>query len=227
LNNRNSTAESQNEGSQSRLFRIVIGAIVLYVILDIIAQLLPPHYNPISQPESDLAVGEYGFIMTFNFLNRGLLSLLFIFAFLRKMDRAGIPRAKFRTGTYLLGIWALGALLLAIFPTDVPPTPVSWHGAIHLVVAIVAFIGGAFGTLAISSNLKHFKVFKDLTQLAWPVSVIAVISWVVEFALPFVAPHLNARIGGLTERIFLGAVLLWIGLVSGYLARKKSIKPQN
>jgi hypothetical protein len=202
----------------AKLFWIVILGIVLYAILDVIAQALPPHYSPISQAESDLAVGKFGFIMTVNFLNRGVLSLLFIFAFLRTLDVKGVARLPFRTGAYLLGVWAVGAILLAIFPTDVPATPVSWHGAIHLVVAIIAFIGGAFGTLAISLKLGQNRLFEGLKRIALPLSIIVIIFWAIEFGLPFVLPHLNAHIGGLTERLFLGSVLFWIGVVSAYLA---------
>ena len=139
--------EKNEKADSAKLFWAVIVGIVLYVILDVVAQLLPPHYSPISQAESDLAVGKCGLIMTINFLNRGVLSLLFIYAFLRTLDLAAVSSSRFRAGTYLLSAWAVGAILLAIFPTDVPATPVSWHGGIHLVVAIIAFIGGAFGTL--------------------------------------------------------------------------------
>ena len=195
----------------TKLFWIVILGIVLYIILDAVAQVMPPHYNPISQAESDLAVGSFGYIMTVNFLNRGVLSLLFVFAFLRTVDYIEIPRSNFKAGTILLGIWGLGALLLAVFPTDVPAAPVSWHGAIHLVVAIVAFIGGAFGTLLISRDLLQSSALNGLKRIAYPLSVVVMICWVVEFALPFVLPHLNMQIGGLTERVFLGSVLFWIG----------------
>jgi len=206
------------KSSSAKLFWIVILGIILYVVLDVIAQLLPPHYSPISQTESDLAVGKFGLIMTINFINRGLLSLLFIFAFLRTVDDAGVARSKFQAGTYLLGAWAVGALLLAIFPTDVPATPVSWHGAIHLVVAIIAFIGGAFGALAISQKIGQNREFEGLKRIALSLAAIVVLLWVVEFALPFIFPHINARVGGLTERLFLGSTLLWIGVVSAYLA---------
>lgn len=202
----------------ARLFWVVILELVLYVALDVVAQLLPPHYSPISQAESDLAVGKFGFIMTINFLNRGVLSLLFIFAFLQTLDLFGVARSRFRTGAYLLGAWAVGAILLAIFPTDVPSTPVSWHGAIHLVVAIIAFIGGAFGTLAISLKLRETQAFNGLKRIAIPLSVIVLVLWIIEFGLPFAFPHLNGRIGGLTERLFLGSVLLWIGVISSYFA---------
>jgi hypothetical membrane protein len=209
--------EKNEKADSAKLFWAVIVGVVLYVILDIVAQLLPPHYSPISQAESDLAVGKYGLIMTINFLNRGVLSLLFIYAFLRTLDLAGVLRSRFRADTYLLGVWAFGAILLAIFPTDVPATPISWHGAIHLVVAIIAFIGGAFGTLAISQQLGQ-REFSGLKRMALPISVIVVILWVIEFATPFAAPHLNSRIGGLTERLFLGSVLFWIATVSAYFA---------
>ena len=210
--------KSTKKSDTAGLFWAVIIGVALYVVLDVVAQLLPPHYSPVSQAESDLAVGKYGFVMTINFLNRGVLSLLFIYAFLRTLDLAGVARSQFRAGTYLLGAWAVGAVLLAIFPTDVPATPVSWHGAIHLVLAIVAFIGGAFGTLAISQRLNQNTQFSVLRRLALPISVVVVVLWIIEFGLPFFAPHLNGRIGGLTERLFLGSVLLWIGAASAYLA---------
>jgi hypothetical protein len=217
-----SIMDKAGKSGYSRLFWVVILELVLYVALDVVAQLLLPHYSPISQAESDLAVGKFGFIMTINFLNRGVLSLLFIFAFLQILDSVGVARSRFRTGTYLLGAWAVGAILLAIFPTDVPATPVSWHGAIHLVVAVIAFIGGAFGTLAVSQRLG--REFGGLKRITLPLSVIVVLFWVVELGLPFVAPHLNGRIDGLTERLFLGSVLLWIGVLSAYFATNASTK---
>jgi len=89
---------------------------------------------------------------------------------------------------------------------------------VHLVVAIIAFIGGAFGTFAISLRLTGNQELERLKRVALPLSVVVIILWVIEFATPFVAHHLNGQIGGLTERLFLGSVLLWIGGVSAYLA---------
>ena len=97
---------------------VVIAGIALYVILDVILQALPPHYNPISQAESDLGVGPYGWVMSINFAVRGLLL-----------------------------VWALGDFLLAVFPTDVPPHRSTLHGAVHLVVAALIFLAVALGEL--------------------------------------------------------------------------------
>ncbi|HEY7356765.1 MAG TPA: DUF998 domain-containing protein, partial [Ktedonobacterales bacterium] len=62
------SAPSQSAKQGAALALLTIVGIALYVVLDVIAQLLPPHYNPISQAESDLAVGPYGWIMAINFV---------------------------------------------------------------------------------------------------------------------------------------------------------------
>lgn len=210
--------------SQSTAFRfywIAIVGVILYVVLDAVAQSLPPHYSPIRDAESDLAVGPYGYIMAINFLIRGILSLAFIFAFVKTIDLTGARRASFRTGYILMGVWAVGAILLAFFPTDVPATPMSWHGAIHFVVAIIAFIGGAFGAFALSRNFNGNPVLNGAKKIATPLTFLVLLFWVIEFFTPFVAPHLVTRFGGLFERLFLGSVLLWILSVSAYMVTHK------
>jgi hypothetical protein len=197
----------------------VDAAVFLYLVLDVVAQILPPHYNPINTAESDLAVGPYGYIMALNFVNRGLLSLAFLYAFGRTLSFLGVDSAKYRRGVFLLGVWGVGALLLALFPTDVPATPVSWHGLIHLVVAFLAFVGGALGVLGLSLQFGHDPALRDLKKFALPVAAIAVLFLVLLFGLPFVLPHLASRIGGVTERALIGSVLVWMLAVSTYLAK--------
>lgn len=203
-----------------RLFTLATAGVVLYVVLDAVAQALPPHYSPIRDAESDLAVGPYGYIMTMNFLNRGVLSLVFLYA-LNATARAAGSHGRLR-GTLVFAVWGVGAILLAIFPTDVPATPVSSHGAIHLVVAIFAFLGGAFGALLLSLDFQELPIFNRTKPAAVTLSALSVLLVLIELGLPFIAPHLAARVGGLTERLFLGSVLLWVAVVSVALARGES-----
>ena len=203
-----------------RIFLVVAALVGLYVLLDAVAQLLPPHYSPIAQAESDLAVGPFGYLMTLNFVNRGILSLLFLLALVRTSRAAGTSGRRHVGGAVLMGIWGVGALLLAIFPTDVPPTPVTLHGLIHLVVAVLAFLGGAFGSLLISIRLGEDEVLRGARSFALPIALLAVLSCLVVLALPSAAPRLSGQIGGLTERTFLGLVLLWILAVSIYAWRR-------
>jgi hypothetical membrane protein len=202
-----------------RLFWMVVAGIALYVILDVVAQLLPPHYSAITQAESDLAVGPYGWVMTLNFVNRGVLSLVFLYAMVRWVQREGHGWTSIRSGVAFLSIWAVGALLLAAFPTDVPSIPISWHGAIHLVVALLAFFGGAVGVFALADHFGDSEGLRDAKTWAFPLSFIVVILFVVELAGGFLLPRVAAHYGGLIERLFLGSILGWMLAVSVYLAR--------
>jgi Protein of unknown function (DUF998) len=193
-------------GSRRALALAVVG-IALYAVLDVVAQLLPPHYNPISQAESDLAVGPYGYVMTINFVVRGLLT----FAFLVGAVAATQWRKTARVGLGLLGLWGAGAFILAAFPADVTAV-VTVHGTIHNLTAVVAFTGGAFGTLFLSSHFHAEERVQRVEILARVLAVLAVVMYFVTLAA-LVFRRL-ADIFGLVERLFIGLVLLWMLVVA-------------
>jgi hypothetical membrane protein len=167
--------------------------------------------------------------MTINFVNRGLLSLAFLFAFMGTIRLTGEKLDQYRTGFFLLGAWSIGALLLAIFPTDVPSIPISWHGAIHLVVAVLAFLTGAFGALVLSLKMNGNQSLRNLRRFAYPISVLVVVFCLLEVLIPIVTPHLAAHFGGFFERLFLGTMLVWIAAISAYMLthESKSVAPTN
>ena len=196
------------------LFMVTLVGIVLYLVLDAVAQSLPPHYSAVSQAESDLAVGPYGYIMTVNFVDRGILSLSFLFALALTANSGDTMTRRFRRGGWPFGVWAVGAFFLAVFPTDVPPTPVSWHGAIHLVVAVLAFVGGASGALYLSWGMGGNRLLARAEGVAVPLAYLSIVLCAVELLGAFVIPGAYASYGGLIERLFLGSILVWEGAVS-------------
>lgn len=206
--------------SARRAFALVALLVAVYAVLDIVVQLLPPHYSAIQDAESDLAVGPYGWIMTINFVVRGALSLLFLWAFYRTVRPEGRGWGEYRGGAVALAIWGVGAILLAIFPTDVPATPISWHGAIHLVVALLAFLGGAIGVYLLSSHFASSPVLRPAQGWATLLALLVIVFVVGELALGVFTPRVSEVAGGLLERLFLGSVLLWILLVALFLARE-------
>ena len=212
--------DEEVQAKRSRLlFAAAVVGLALYLVLDAVAQSSPPHYSPVSQAESDLAVGPYGYLMTLNFINRGVLSLCFLFALALTANSSDTTGPRFRRGGYLFAVWSIGALLLAAFPTDVPPAPVSWHGAIHLVVAVLAFFGGAFGALYISLGMAGNRPLARARGVALPLASLAIVLFLAEFVGASV-PGLSSSYGGLIERLFLGSVLFWIGSVSVVMLRK-------
>jgi hypothetical membrane protein len=203
--------------SRARLcFAATIAGIALYVVLDAVAQSLPPHYSPISQAESDLAVGPYGYIMAVNFVNRGVFSLLFLYGLMKSLP----SRPALRTGFGLFGMWAVGALILAVSPTDVGG-PATVHGVVHLVVATLAFLGAALGTLSLSRAFGRNPALKAL-RYAMPLAVLAVVFFFVLYGGPVVVPHASAKVGGLVERVFIGLVLAWMLAVSVTMLRRST-----
>jgi hypothetical membrane protein len=200
-----SLATSRQSDQQGAIFALLtIAGIILYVIIDVIAQLLPPHYSVIRQPESDLAVGSYGWLMTINFLIRGLLS----FALIAGLAKGTTAAARSRAGLILLGIWAAGALLLALFPTDLAGERVTLHGAIHLLVAVIAFLCAAVGEIIISRRFAADAAWRSFSRPALTLAVLALIVCLLTLAGGAV-PGLK-HIPGLTERLFLGLALLWM-----------------
>ena len=213
--NLGATLDELGQAKRARLlFGVALAGIVLYLVLDAVAQVLPPHYSAMSQAESDLAVGPYGYVMGVNFINRGVLSLCFLFALVLTANSSDTTSHVFRRGGWLFGVWSVGALLLAAFPTDVPATPISWHGAVHLIVAILAFLGGAFGAFYLSKGMAGNRPLARARRVAVPLSYLAVALCGVEILGGSVLQHAFTDYGGAIERLFLGSVLLWVGAVS-------------
>lgn len=175
-----------------------------------------PHYSPISQAESDLAVGPYGYVMAVNFVNRGLFSLLFLYGLMKSVP----SRPGLRTGFALFGMWAVGSLILAASPTDVSG-PATLHGFVHLVVATLAFLGAALGTFSLSRAFRRDPALEDL-RYAMPLAVLAAVFFFVLYGGAAVFPHDAAKVGGLVERAFIGLVLAWMLAVSASMLRRSS-----
>ena len=152
--------------------------------------------------------------MTVNFLNRCFFSIAFIFAIMGAVRLNGGDPSNYRRGIWLLWVWSAGAFLLALFATEVPSRPISWHGAIHLVVAVVAFPAGAFGALSIAVGMGKDRTFQRVYGLSLALGILAVILCLLVLFGPTIAPRIDSDHGGLSERLFLGAVLLWMAAIS-------------
>lgn len=192
--------------------QLTVALLVVYVILDAVAQLLPPHYSAIAQAESDLAVGPYGYVMTVNFVVRGVLSLAFL------IGLGGATNLGKKGGSWLIGAWAVGAFILAASPTDVGPGPATVHGMVHLATAALAFLLVVLGELWLSYDFRGEPRLASLRPLALAVAAVTALLLVV-LAVVQARPHLASEAFGLAERLFLAGALLWILLVSVHLLR--------
>ncbi len=180
----------------------------------------PPHYSPISQAESDLAVGPYGYLMAINFVNRGTFSLIFLYGLAKSLPAEAVSRG----GLLLFGAWAVGALVLAVVPTDVSG-PATFHGAVHFLAATLAFLGAASGTLLLSRAFGRESSLEEATRYAKPLSLLALVLFLALYGGPVVLPHAAAKVGGLVERAFIGLVIVWMLAVSASMLRRSGSHP--
>jgi hypothetical membrane protein len=183
--------------------------VVVYVIVDVVLQFLPPHYSPISQAESDLAVGPFGLIMSINFFGRGITSAALVVAIL-----STTPRSLMRTtGTVLLAVAGLCSALIAFFPTDIPShggvAPSTVHGVIHVVGASSGFVLAlaAFWTLTVWVPKRSRAVYAFLG--------------IASVGLVFLGISIVAfpQVLGLAERVCLVGILGWVFVVARHLRR--------
>ncbi len=188
------------------LSAVTLVCCAVYVAVDVLAQILPPHYSPIHQAESDLAVGPYGFLMSLNFLLRGVLTVCLLSALAMLVP---VQRRSW-VGMISLGVWSVTSALLAVFPTDilddprlVPHPHPTIHGEIHLTLATLGFVAAALGAVLLSRSLRRVR---DLAPGVFTRAV-AWLSLAGLAVLPLSAVVDHA--GGLGERFFLAAVLAW------------------
>src|SRR5260221_8864443 len=195
----------------TRVGMFAIAGIVLYVVLDVLAQALHTQQNPIRDAESSLALGSFGWIMALNFVVRGLFSV----AVIAGLQKALVPAARSQVGAILIEVWAVGAFLLAIFPTDAPGQH-TLHGLIHALIALIAFFAVAVGELLISLRLAADPRWLRLRQPLVTIAVFALAMLVVVLIAGerLVASTQPGGIFGLVERAFLALVLLWMLVVA-------------
>jgi hypothetical protein len=199
---------------QLALAMVTVGAIVAYVALGLSAQLLTPGYDVLSMGVSALAVGPHSRLMKAGFVARGIAALALVGALVLALPAA----ARSPVGETLIVVWGLGAIVLAIYDTDMPGQPRSAHGAVHALVAAVAYVAVAAGELLVALRLDGDPAWRPLAPWATALAVVVLIALVA----PFVAFGAAARsmteglgrYGGLVQRVFLGLALAWMVLVA-------------
>jgi hypothetical protein len=189
------------------LVALIAGTIVA-VGIEIIAQILPPHYSPLSQSESDLAVGPYGYLEAINFFLRGTISLAFLYCLTQRIPEI----SQSRVGQSLLGLSAIGKLIIAFVATDLTTPPQTTHGYIHAFVALASFLLGGLGDLLIARALQgKTGIFPNQKWLVWLTALTLV--WAV-VVIGTVAVSDKTGVWGLFERIYTVLFLAWPVIVS-------------
>jgi hypothetical membrane protein len=124
---------------------------LVYVAVDFVLAFLEPQYSLLRDAESDYGAGKFSWLMDCNFLVRAGLSLALVTALARACQRS----LATRLGLWLLGVWAVGSGLLAVFPDDPPGFPVTSAGKLPLLLAGLAFVAIAAAIVVLSWQMRR------------------------------------------------------------------------
>jgi hypothetical protein len=190
--------------------------VVAYAAIDVALQLLPPHYSPIADAESNLAVGPFGWIMNLNFLGRAAMT----FCVLVVVSRIRPASTMRRAGSLLLGLAGLCSAALVLFATDVNGpgefgiAPTTSVGTIHVVIATAGFLLALAAMILLTLWMRRAPELLGVRRAATVLVGVAVLGLLsLAISIVFVPTVLGA-----TERICLAGILGW-ALVVCFSAR--------
>jgi hypothetical membrane protein len=184
--------------------------VLFYVTVDAVLQLLPPHYSVLTDAESDLAVGQFGWAMNLNFLARAVMSGCLVVA----ISVTAPASRRRRAGSALLALAGLCSAALVFFPTDVNRpgefgmTPRTSLGFVHVVFATSGFLA----VLVAMALLTWWVGRTRSIMVFFVVALVGLVSLGLSLAL-------LPQIVGLTERICLLGILGWAFAVGARLIR--------
>ena len=174
--------------------------VLLYVLIDVVLQFLPPHYSVVSGAESDLAVGPFGGAMNLNFFARAVMSGCVVAAVVLTA-----PASRLRSaGSVLLTLAGLCSAALVFFPTDVNPpgefgmTPRTTVGLVHVVFATSGFLAVLLAMALLTRWIGRTLAVRGFFVVA-----------LVGLGLLALSLAVFAQLVGLTERLCLVGILGW------------------
>ena len=183
-------------------------AILGQVILLASAWLLPlvSEYSLASDYISELALGRYGFIQTFASLVAGAGTLGLAYA-IRQLTKG--TWGSF-AGPLLVGVFGLGAILVALLPTDRVDTLMdvwtqSTTGMIHTFVSVISFPGMIIGMFILTRTFGLLPAWRSLMRVSvfFPAGSLGLL--VLQGPGP---------LGGLLQRLLVTVICGWIILVA-------------
>jgi hypothetical protein len=188
--------------------QFAIFAVVGQLILLASAWLLPAvsEYHLVGDNISELAIGQYRFLQTLAFVVSGLGVLALAYAIHRLT--AGIRGSLL--GSVFIALYGLGALVVAIFPTDRIDTKAdvwsqSTTGWIHSISAFVAYLSVITGMLILTWTFARDARWRSLVVGSALLAGAALALLFVQTEGPWI---------GLMQRLLITAISGWLIVVA-------------
>jgi hypothetical protein len=190
------------------LAQLATVVIVGQVSLMASALLLPlvSEYSLVGDTMSELVLGRYGWVQTAAFVAAGIGTLALAYA-IREMTRGTWGS---RVGSLLVGVYGVGALLVAVFPTDRVDRPEdiwaqSTTGLIHVAVSLVSFVVMVIAMFVLTRTFLLDARWQSFSR------------WMVLFptaALSLLIAQSSGPWAGIMQRLLVGVIAVWIVVIA-------------
>lgn len=182
---------------------LTLSSVVCYAGAILALHLLRTDLDPGYRYLSEYAVGPYGALMTSTFfvLSAGSLALAI------GLWRSVSSKLRFLPGLLFWLVWACGVCLAGVFTSDLQGAPHTRIGQIHDRMGMIAFPGASVAMALILVPLRWEEKWSSMWRGAILLAVVAIVSFL---ALDNFG---RANLGGLDQRIFLSATLVWMWIL--------------
>ncbi|CAA9589986.1 MAG: hypothetical protein AVDCRST_MAG88-4704 [uncultured Thermomicrobiales bacterium] len=168
-----------------------------------------PSYSPVRQYISELAApgGQGALVMVASFLALGLLTLAFVPALHRVLDD-GVGGA---IGPFLIALFGVGSIGSGIFRCDPGCGGASLSNTLHTLITYTGLGSLVGATLVLPLRLGRARGWAGFRAYSWLTGIVALAIFLRGFA----------AFGGvgLGQRLFIGALFLWLAALALRLFR--------
>lgn len=195
--------------TQRRLALVGIVGPIVWWLLVIVNGAITPGYNHISDFISTLgAVGApYALLQQINFAVLGGSILAVMLGIHYWFSDGRRPRV----GTILLGVFGVGVLLAGVFPENTA-VPDSMTNVLHDITGIIGFLAGIVAVGLVSRRIGADTQWPSYRYEPGGTVVIVIVTFLV-----FIFS--GSAFVGLTQRLFIGVMTLWVVVQSVRLYR--------
>jgi hypothetical protein len=182
---------------------ITLSSVVYYAGAILVLHLLRTDFDPRYRYLSEYAVGPYGALMssTFFVLSAGSLALSI------GLWRSVSSKLRFLPGLLFWLAWTCAVFLAGVFTGDLQGTPHTRLGQIHEQMGMIAFPSASLAVALISVPLRWEEKWSSVWLAAILLSVVVIASFLVLDRFG------QADLGGLDQRVFLAATLIWMWIL--------------
>lgn len=194
----------------------IVGPIVWWLLI-LVNGAITPGYSHVSDYISTLgAVGApYALLQQVNFTVLGVSILALMLGVHNWFGDGNRPRV----GTILLGVFGVGVILAGVFPENTA-APNSMTNILHIIASMIAFLAGIVAVGLVSRRIA--------TDARWPSYRYESIATVVIVLITFIIFMISdLALMGLTQRLFIGVMTLWVVLQSLRLYRLSGAPTRN